>query len=96
MLFNFQPVCKMSAAENKLNLVQMIVESKDQTFVSMVLEYANALKRQKSTDWATEIPNTVLNELKLAIEESENGSDKGIPHETMLAKHRKKYPNLNL
>ncbi|AEA42211.1 hypothetical protein [Fluviicola taffensis] len=86
----------MSAAENKLNLVQMIVESEDKTFVSKVLEYARSLKKEKKTDWAEELPEHVLEELRLAIEEADNGTDVGIPHEVMLKKFRKQYPHLNL
>jgi|GEM_PF-1869097 len=86
----------MSTAENKLNLVQMIVESEDKTFISKVLEYARTLKKEKATDWAEELPEYVLEELHLAIEEADNGTDVGTPHEEMLKKFRKKYPHLSL
>lgn len=86
----------MSTAENKLNLVQMIVESEDKTFVSKVLEYARTLKKEKTTDWAEDLPDYVLEELQLAIEEADNGTDAGTPHEEVLKKIRKKYPHLSL
>lgn len=37
----------MSTAENKLSLIQIIVESEDKAFISKVLEYAHALKKSK-------------------------------------------------
>lgn len=86
----------MGTANNKLSLVQMIVESEDKNFISMVLEYARTLKKQKAGDWADELPEDVLEELRLSIEEADNGSDPGTPHEVMLKKFRKKYPHLNL
>ncbi|MGV3612677.1 MAG: hypothetical protein ACO1N0_17085 [Fluviicola sp.] len=86
----------MSTAENKLSLVQMIVESDDKTFISKVLKYASSLKKEKTTDWAEELPAEVFEELRLSIEEADNGTDPGIPHEVMLKKFRKKYPHLNL
>ena len=86
----------MSTAENKLSLVQMIVESDDKAFISKILEYARTLKKQKTTDWAEELPEYVLEELRLAIEEADNGTDPGIPHEVMLEEARKKFPHLKL
>ncbi len=86
----------MSTAENKLNLVQMIVESNDKTFISKILEYARSLKSEKTSDWADELPESVLEELKLSIQEADKGTDQSIPHETMLKKFRKQYPHLNL
>lgn len=86
----------MGAADNKLNLVQMIVESDDKTFVSKVLEYARSLKKQKTTDWAEELPEHVLEELRLAMEEADNGTDVGIPHSIMLEEARKSFPHLKL
>lgn len=86
----------MGVVENKLNLVQLIVESEDKTFISMVLEYARSLKKQSASDSDDEFPEYVLEEVRLAMEEFDNGTDPGIPHEVILAKHRRKYPHLNL
>jgi hypothetical protein len=86
----------MSTAENKLDLVQLIVESNDKTFISKVLDYARALKKNKNSDWSDELPEHVLNELKLAIEEADKGVDSGVSHNTVIEKHRKRYPNLSL
>lgn len=86
----------MSTAENKLSLVQMIVESEDKAFISKVLEYARALKKEKTTHWEEELPEYVAEELRLSIEEADNGTDPGIPHEEILEEARKKFPHLKL
>lgn len=86
----------MSTAENKLSLVQMIVESDDKAFISKVLNYARSLKKEKTIIFEEELPEYVAEELRLAIEEADNGTDPGISHEVMLEKFRKKYPHLNI
>ena len=85
----------MSAAETKLSLVQLIIESEDKTLINKVLEYARSLKTQKE-DWADDLPQHVIDELNSAIEEADSGKDVGIPHSEMLLKFRKQYPHLNL
>lgn len=74
----------------------MIVESEDKTFISMVLEYARTLKKQKPDDKEDQIPESVLEEVRLAMEELDNGSDPGTPHEEMLEKFKKEYPDLKI
>ena len=86
----------MSTAENKLSLVQMIVESEDKAFISKVLEYACALKKEKTTHWEEELPEYVAEELRLSIEEADNVTDPGIPHEEILEEARKKFPHLKI
>jgi uncharacterized FAD-dependent dehydrogenase len=86
----------MSTAENKLNLVQIIVESEDKTFISKVLEYARTLKKQKTGDTEDGIPDYVLEEVRLAMEELDNGRDEGTSHEDMLKQFKKEFPSLKI
>jgi hypothetical protein len=86
----------MSTAENKLNLVQMIVESEDKTFISKVLEYARALKKIKTQHVEEAIPDYVLEEVRLAMEELDSGEDPGTPHEEMMEQFQKEFPNLKI
>lgn len=86
----------MSTAENKLNLVQMIIESEDKTFISKVLEYARTLKKQKPNNIEDNIPDYVLEEVRLAMEELDNGTDTGASHEEMLAQFKKEFPGLKI
>ena len=85
----------MSAADNKLHLVQMIIESEDKTFVAKLLEYARSLKIQKA-NIEEDITDYVLKEVQLAMEELDNGSDPGTPHEEMLEQFRKEFPGLTI
>ncbi|WP_294679960.1 hypothetical protein [uncultured Fluviicola sp.] len=86
----------MSTADNKLHLVQMIIESEDKTFVAKMLEYARSLKIQKSNVLEEDIPDYVVKEVQLAMEELDNGSDPGTPHEEMLEQFRKEFPGLKI
>ena len=86
----------MSAAENKLNLVQMIVESEDRTFIAKVLEYARTLNKQSTKDTTDDVPEYVLEEVQLAMKEFDSGSDPGTAHEVMLEKFRKEFPGLKI
>ena len=86
----------MGALENKLNLVQLIVESEDKTFINRLLEYALSLKKEKPSDSVNDYPEYVLEEVRLAMEELDNGTDPGIPHEVMLQRFKKDFPNLNI
>ena len=74
----------------------MIVESEDKTFISKVLEYALTLKKQKTTDSDDHIPDHILEEIRLAMEELDNGTDPGIPHEEILEQFKKEFPGLNI
>lgn len=74
----------------------MIVESDDKTFVSKMLAYARSLKSLKTTSVEDEIPDAVLEEVKLAMEELANGTDAGTPHEEMLKQFRKEFPSLKI
>ncbi len=90
----------MNTAQNKLNLVQMIIESEDSTFVKKMLNFAFPLKSTNKAyanyDNDDNIPDYVINEVNESIIELDNGTDKGIGHEEMLKKFRKKYPYLDL
>ena len=85
----------MSAAENKLNLLQMIIESEDNTFIDRLTRIARSLKKSKSHDWADDLPAHVIDELELSIKEVNNGEE-GIPHSKMLEEAKKSFPELNL
>ena len=41
----------MSKAESKLQLLKMIMESEDQTFISKVMQFAENIAKTKSSDW---------------------------------------------
>jgi hypothetical protein len=84
----------MSTAENKLNLVQMIVESNDKTFISKILEYANSLKTEKSNDWAEEMPEEVIQKLENSIHQSKTGQVKS--HDQVIESLNKRYSGLKL
>lgn len=86
----------MSTVENKLNLVQMIIESDDQTFIKKLLQYARTLKKSNSLDDSEIIPEHILDEIQASISELDNGTDKGTSHELILEKFKKEYPSLNL
>ena len=85
----------MSTAENKLSLLQIIIESDDKTFINRLTNIANSIKKTKSHDWADDIPAHVLDELELSIKEADSG-DNGISHSNMLDEAKKSFPNLNL
>ena len=85
----------MSTAESKLNLLQMIMESNDKNFIDRLSNIARSLKKTKSEDWADELPSHVMEELKLSIDEAENG-DIPISNSQMLEAARKDFPNLDL
>ncbi|HLP55671.1 MAG TPA: hypothetical protein VK151_11605 [Fluviicola sp.] len=85
----------MGAAETKLSLVQMIIESEDKTFIAKVLAYARSLKTQKE-DWVGNLPDYLVKEIELAIEEADSGKDIGITNTEMIRKYKEKYPHLNL
>ena len=74
----------------------MIVDSEDKAFISKVLEYARTLKKQKTVDSTEELPQHIIDELVLSMNELDNGTDAGIPHSVMLEKLRKEYPSLNI
>lgn len=84
----------MSTAENKLNLVQMIVESNDKTFISKILEYANSLKTEKSIDWADELPEAVIQKLENSINQVKMGQVKS--HDQVIDNLNKRYSALKL
>ena len=85
----------MSTAENKLNLLQMIIESEDKSFISKLTTIARSLKKQKTDDWADEFPNHVIDELKISIKEADKGGV-GIPNSVMLEEAKRDFPNLKL
>lgn len=85
----------MSTAENKLDLLQMIIESDDQSFITKLTRFARALKRENTSDWSDELPSEVLSELIQSIEDAENG-EIGTSHDDMLSTARKDFPDLNL
>ncbi len=85
----------MSTAENKINLLQMIIESNDTSFIDKLSNIARSLKKQKSDDWSDDLPNHVMDELLLSIDEADNG-EIGITHAQMLKEDRKKFPNIGL
>lgn len=74
----------------------MIIESNDKTFVSKMLEYARSLKIQKTEHVSDDIPEYVLEEVRLAMEELDNGIDEGTPHEEMLAQFKKEFPSIKI
>ena len=57
-----------------------------------MLEYARSLKIQKTIE--EDIPDYVLEEVRLAMEELDNGSDPGTTHEEMMDQFRKEFPGL--
>ena len=85
----------MSAAESKLDLLQMIIESEDQSFITKLTRIARSLSKQKNPDWADDLPPDVLNELIQSIEEAENG-ELGTSNNEMLKAARKDFPNLEI
>lgn len=85
----------MTTAESKLDLLQMIIESEDQSFIKKLTSVARSLKKQKSGDWADEVPEHVIDELFLSIDEAQKG-DAGISHAQMLAEAKKDFPKLKL
>jgi len=86
----------MSIAETKLNLVQTIIESEDKTFIRKMFEYSRVLKNQMLNEKEDDIPEHIIDEIKLSIKELDSGNDAGTPHEVMLQKFRKDFPNLNI
>lgn len=85
----------MSTAERKLDLLQMIIESEDQSFITKLSSIARSLKKQKTKDWSDELPESVLNELIQSIDEAEKG-EIGTPNDEMLTEIRRDFPNLNI
>ena len=85
----------MSTAESKLDLLQMIIESEDQGFITKLTNIARSLRKQKAADWADDLPPEVLNELIQSIEEAENG-ERGTTNEEMIQAARKDFPNLKI
>jgi hypothetical protein len=85
----------MSTAESKLDLLQMIIESEDKSFIMKLTNIARSLKKEKTVDWADDLPPEVLNELIESIEEAENG-ELGTSNEEMLKAARKDFPNLDI
>lgn len=83
----------MSTAERKLHLLQLILESEDNNFITKLTEVARLMIKQKHSDWADELPQNILDELILSIEESEKKTA-GTDHNEMLAQAKKEFPNL--
>ncbi len=61
-----------------------------------MLEYARSLKIQKTKDIEEDIPDYVLEEVRLAMEELDNGTDPGTSHEEMMNQFRKEFPGLKI
>jgi hypothetical protein len=64
--------------------------------VAKMLEYARSLKIQKMNILEEDIPDYVVKEVQSAMEELDNGSDPGTPHEEMLDQFKKEFPGLKI
>jgi hypothetical protein len=53
------------------------------------------MKKEQNKDWADDLPDDLLKELELALEESVNGNDFGTLNTEMILKYKEKYPHLN-
>ena len=82
----------MSTAEIKLQLLRMIMESEDETFISKVMEFVKNTANVKSTDWAEELPPNILNDLEESIDQAEKGNT--IPHDSAMSQLRNKFPQV--
>ena len=85
----------MTTAESKLDLLQMIIESEDQGFITKLTNIARSLRKQKTVDWSDDLPPEVLDELIQSIEESES-EEFGTTNEEMLRAARNDFPNLEI
>ena len=85
----------MTTAESKLDLLQMIIESEDQGFITKLTNIARSLRKQKTVDWSDDLPPEVLVELIQSIEESES-EEFGTTNEEMLQAARNDFPNLEI
>ena len=82
----------MSTAELKLHLHQLIDGITD----SSVLQAVHTLlsKASEDDDWWDELPENAKNELQVAIDQLDEG--KTFSHDQIKAKHRQRFPHLNL
>ena len=85
----------MATARSKLDLLQMIIESEDQGFITKLTNIARSIRKQKTADWSDDLPPEVLDELIQSIEESENEVF-GTTNEEMLRAARNDFPNLEI
>ena len=82
----------MSKAESKLQLLKIIMESEDQTFISKVMQFAENIAKTKSSDWSEELPPTVMNDLMESIDQAQKGNT--IPHDVAMTQLRNKFPQI--
>ncbi len=84
----------MSTAESKLQLLKMIMESEDQTFISKVMQFAKNAANAKSSDWAEELPLNIMKDLMESIDQAEKGNT--ISHDSAMSQLRSKFPQVGL
>ena len=74
----------------------MIVDSNDKTFIELMLEYARSLKTKKDLKNGNSIPESVIKEIELSMQEMDNEPDSGISHDELLRKLQKDFPGLTI
>jgi hypothetical protein len=52
--------------------------------------------KTRTEDWADDLPDALLEELELVMEEGDNGKDHGVTNAELLLKYQKTYPYLKL
>lgn len=53
------------------------------------------MKKEQNKDWADDLPDALLEELDLAINEADGGKDSGVSNSEMILKYKEKHRCLN-
>ena len=84
----------MSTAESKLQLLRIIMESEDESFISKVMQFVKSTSKTKTTDWSEELPSNIMSDLIESIDQADNNNT--LSHDSAMNQLKNKFPQIGL
>lgn len=84
----------MSTAESKLQLLRIIMETEDESFISKMIQFAAKVTSVPHVSNNDELPKHVVNGIINGREQIENGQV--VQHDVVKNKYRDCFPNIKI
>lgn len=85
----------MTAAETKLQLLQLIIESNDQRLIDHLSAIVKSFNKAKQADWAEDLPKYVIDEIVTSLNEPDS-EETSTRNEEMLKDALNDFPTLHI
>lgn len=85
----------MTAAETKLQLLQLIIESNDQRLIDHLSAIVKSFNKAKKGDWADDLPQYVIDEIVTSLNEPDS-EENSTRNEDMLEDALNDFPTLHI